>query len=288
MTQDTFAGGKRLLGQPVMPLVSMLQFLFMTGPFVSIAEVIRELPEPIETDRACYEHPRELLQGYLDILIGLEMLKHEGCVDGTIVDENNNPVDPVTAGTALMGQQVLTRELEAINSQLCAPCGCTLCCTGPDQAMAQEFFEIPLSSGELKLFPVPSHDSEASRCRRSGSPDELMLEDRPFYLTRDPNLVHWQNGWSLIMPKGSSCPNLEVESGRCRVYVERPEVCRRPQIFAYMVEPYDADPDAGPSYRIRQSLLAITDCPYVSRLRDEIAEYAAASELHLVFNRNKA
>ena len=39
--------------------------------------------------------------------------------------------------------------------------------------------------------------------------------------------------------------------------------------------------------RIRQSLLAVVDCPYVQELQDEIVEYAAASELHLLLKQNK-
>ncbi|MCI5127672.1 MAG: hypothetical protein D3907_04035, partial [Candidatus Electrothrix sp. AUS3] len=40
-------------------------------------------------------------------------------------------------------------------------------------------------------------------------------------------------------------------------------------------------------YRIRNSLLAVTDCPYVQLLQDEIAAYAAASELQCILKANK-
>ena len=50
--------------------------------------------------------------------------------------------------------------------------------------------------------------------------------------------------------------------------------------------------DALKRYRelsgIRRSLLAVLDCPYVRLLQDEIATFAAASELDLVFRHNKA
>jgi len=288
LAENKFARGLHLLNQPVMPLVSMLRFLYMTGDFATVAEVVAELPEPIETDKTVYEHPRALLSGYLDSLAGLEELKREIFQDVKVVDEEGNPVDPMTGGTALVLQKILAAELEHINSQLCSPCGCTLCCVGPDHDMEQEFFEIPLAAGELDMFPVVRHESEASRSRRAGDEDELLIDGQPFYRVAGPELVHWQSGWSLILPRGSRCPNLEEGTGRCMVYPERPDVCRRPQIFPYMVEPLDAGPDAKPAYRIRQSLLAITDCPYVGELRDEIAGYAAASELHMVFNRNKA
>jgi len=289
VTKDTFTAGIRLLSRPVMPLVSMLQFLYLTGPFATVAEVIDELPEPIETGRTRYEQPRAQLKSYLAILAGLEPLKRGVYQAGrAVVDEGGSPVDKLTAGTALIQQEVLAAELEGINSLLCSPCGCTLCCVGPDRDMAQEFFEIPLAAGELDLFPVARHDSAETRGRRSTDEEELQLDGLPFYRLPAPALIHWQNGWRLNLPKETVCPNLEQGTGRCRVYTQRPVVCRRPQIFPYMVEPLETATDGQQSYRIRQALLAITDCPYVGALRDEIAEYAAASELNLIFNRNKA
>ena len=153
--------------------------------------------------------------------------------------------------------------------------------------MDQLFFEIPLTDREADLFAVDRFDTEESRRKGPFDEDDLLCEGLPFYARTTPALVHWQKGWSLILPRQSRCPNL-LDSGQCRVYQDRPEVCRRPQIFPYMVERLEDNPERQPVYRIRQSLLAITDCPYVSILRDEIAEYAAASELQLVFNRNKA
>ena len=135
MKDNKFTDGINLLQQPIMPLVSMVQFLFMTGPFETVAEVIEELPEPIETDRTTYEHPRSLLSEYLDILAGFEQVKEGTFPVPTVVDEEDNPVDPFTAGVAIIQQQLLTAELEKINSVLCGPCDCTLCCVGPEQSM---------------------------------------------------------------------------------------------------------------------------------------------------------
>ncbi len=283
MPEEKYAAGARLLRQPVMPLVSMLQFLYLTGPFATVAEVIGELPEPIETDRAVYEQPRALLSSYLAVLNGLEQLKQGGSFPA-VVDEAGQPVDPLTAAAALIQQQVLTAELEQINSLLCAPCGCTLCCVGPVAEMTQEFFEIPLLPEELGLFAIPRHDSDASRSRRSSDEEEFHVDGVPFYRLAGPQLVHWRSGWSLILPRQSNCPGLKP-AGKCRVYAMRPQVCRRPQIFPYVVEFLD---EGQETCRIRQSLLAITDCPYVRDLRDEIADYAAASGLNLVLARNKA
>lgn len=286
MNKEIFTEGIGLLRQPVMPLASMVQFLFMTGPFATVAEVIDELPEPIETDRTTYEHPKELLRRYLDSLAGFEQMKEETFQHPNVVDEENNPVDSFTAGLAVIQQKLLTQELERINSLLCGPCGCTLCCVGPEKEMVQEFFEIPLDSEEIDLFSVTLCDSDASRSHLPLDEEELVWDGQPFYKVASPSLFHWKKGWSLILPKGSVCPNLN-DKGQCRVYNDRPRVCRRPQIFPYMVEPLEDVPGNTPALRIRQSLLAVIDCPYVKELQDEIAEYAAASELHLLLKQNK-
>ncbi len=44
----------------------------------------------------------------------------------------------------------------------------------------------------------------------------------------------------------------------------------------------------SPAYRLRQTLLAVVDCPYVRELQDDIARYAAAGELHLAWKENKS
>jgi len=43
-----------------------------------------------------------------------------------------------------------------------------------------------------------------------------------------------------------------------------------------------------PALRLRQSLLAVVDCPYVRLLQEEIGAYAAACELEMIFRHNKA
>ncbi len=282
-----FADGVRLLGQPVLPLVSLVADLYLEGEAVSVAGVLAGLPGSLEVAGRVYDRPREALRGYRNILAGLEALRQPDRADVLVVDENDQLVDPETGLRALVIQNVLTRELERINSLLCAPCGCTLCCIGPDGSMAQEFFEIPLTEAEAERFSLRRCDCEASRARRSGDPEELMLDGSPFYRAEEPLLVRWRTGWSMILPKLSRCPNLEEQTGRCLVYDTRPEVCRRPQIFPYMVEPLEEDPERTPVYRIRRSLLAVTDCPYVAELAGEIRGYGEACGLQVVFNRNK-
>ena len=286
MAEEKFARGIELLRRPVMPLVAIVEFLFMTGEF-TLAEIIEQLPEPIETDRTVYAAPREQLRSYLDSLAGLEKSKCKAARNPGVVDEHGTLLDPLTAATVLVRQQVLSEELERINSLLCGPCNCILCCSGPDLGMTQEHFEIPLGPDEPEQFPVERIDSDLSRSHRAADEKELPVNGRPFYRRETPVLIHWQNGWSLILPKTTNCPRLS-ENGQCTIYRQRPEVCRRPQIFPYLIEPF-ADPDRpAVAYRLRQTLLAISDCPYVQELQEEIADYAAASELLLAVKRNKA
>lgn len=282
MEKKDFQAGIALLGQPVLPLVSMVQFLYLTGPFATVAEVIDEMPEPIETGYALYQYPRELLRSHLGHFTLLESLKTGDEIREQVVDSSGELLDSMSAVTALVSQRIMDDELESVNSALCGPCGCTLCCVGPDATMRQEFFEIPLHGDEPALFSLVRHDDPASRSCRAMADEVLQLDGAPFYKRSAPELFHWQNGWSLILPRGSSCPGLE-ENGRCRLYRDRPRVCRKPQIFSYVVE----QTEQQGRYRLRNSLLAITDCPYVQVLQDEIAAYAAACELELVLKGNK-
>lgn len=287
MNKNTFSTGLELLQQPVLPLVSMIQFFLMTGPFDTVTAVINELPETIETDYTTYKNPVELCNRYLAQLQDFELLKADRLAIPEMITEQGEPVDSMTAGSSWILQQILTEELVTINSVLCGPCNCTLCCTGPDGSMNQEFFEIPLQEDETHYFDIQRHDTKESRESRSMNDVPLFCEDLPFYATREAKLFHWQNGWSLILPKNSYCPNLLNNSGHCTVYAERPTVCRRPQIFPYIIEPMEQEEGDKPLYRIRNSLLAITDCPYVTLLQDEISAYAAANELALVLSQNK-
>lgn len=274
--------GMALLAQPVLPLVSMVQFLYLTGDFATVDEVIRQMPPDIETGYATYTDPVSALLPYGDLLQPLADLKAGNPPEQVVVDVDDNPLDAMSATAALVAQNILTRELEPINSLLCAPCNCTLCCVGPEPGMQQAYFEIPLHVTETLRFPLVRIDTPESRTACVEDEPALQIAGRDFYQRRDPVLMHWQRGWSLIMPTASCCPHLEG-SGRCRIYPDRPQVCRRPQIFPYMVEPL-----AEGTLRLRQSLLAVVDCPYVQLLKEEISTYAAACELEMVFRQNKA
>lgn len=294
MKREDFQDGIELLKQPALPLVSMVQFMYqLSGSGTTIEDIIAEMTEPIETVYTVYTDPAPLLRGYIEQLHVLETPEK---IDIEVVNEAGQPVDAVTACAALVKQRILEAELEEINSLLCAPCHCQLCCVGPEKDMAQEFFEIPLQDSETDLFPLSRHDTSESRSRlaldAATENDVFQVNGRPFYQGSEqgstPELFHWQNGWSMILPKEASCPALE-QNGRCKVYSQRPQVCRRPQIFSYILEPLQPMESMGQrrKYRIRNSLLAVTDCPYVQLLRDEIAAYAAASELQCILKANK-
>jgi Fe-S-cluster containining protein len=260
----------------------MVHFLYLTSDFATVDEVIREMPEPIETSHAVYRQPRSQLYSFLDELSLLETMKNDDPPPTVVIDGNDQPLDRAAAIGAHALQRILRRELEEINSALCRPCNCTLCCIGPDGQMRQDFFEIPLADDETTLFRCPQTDTALSRAHLSMDAEPLLIAGDPFYTSPASRLIRWKKGWSLILPKESRCPNLDCQ-GRCEVYPDRPDVCRRPQLFAYILEPTKR-PDI---FRLRNTLLGVIDCPYVAKLRDEIAAYAAASELQLILRHNK-
>ncbi len=287
MKKEDLQDGITLLKQPVLPLVFMVQFMYqLSGPGTKVEDIIAEMTEPIETASTVYATPDKALRPYLDQLQLLEKMQSDE-LRFEVVDASGQPVDAATAWTALINQRIMEAELEQINSLLCAPCHCRLCCVGPEKDMEQEFFEIPLQAEEIELFALqPRHDTASTRCHSALDESCLLIDGHPFYQAvhqaGSPELFHWQNGWSMILPKESSCPALE-QSGRCSVYSERPQVCRRPQIFSYIVEPLEQNR----KYMMRNSLLAVSDCLYVQFVKEEINAYAAACELELLVKANK-
>lgn len=283
--------GVQALRQPILPLVQIVQFLFLTGPFETAAAILDELTEPIETNTAAYPDPASSLRPYLPEMENFAALKNAKPLPSLVLNEQLDPVGRIEAVELLVAQAVLTKELEKINSLLCGPCKCVLCCTGPDDELSQNFFEIPLCEEEKALFDVATRDTEESRSLTSQSETPLVRENKPFYET-DSAIYHWQNGPSLILPKNSSCPNLDEKSGNCLVYNRRPDVCRRPQIFPYALERY-SDRDESKEGKVipasigRRKLLAVWDCPYVRELKPEIAAYAEVCGLEPVFMENK-
>lgn len=307
MKQDDdkmFEQGLARLQQPVMPLVNMTQFLYLKGPIAAIEEVLEKLGKPVELDGVYYESPRKLLKPYKLFLKEFEVIKGQKRLSASlpfIVNEKDEPVDKRQALELWVRQQVLSRELEEINSLLCGPCGCVLCCTGPNSEfdvasgfkgrMQQEFFEIPLADNEVGLFEMHRVDTPESRATSARSEPPLQVEGQPFY-KKKTGLYHWQNGWSLILPEGSVCPSLAAETKRCTIYAKRPEVCRKPQIFAYVLEKTGdeakrSDGTLIPVYMARNKVLAVWDCPYVRKFQDEIGRYVELSGLEPIFKKSK-
>ncbi len=273
-----YQDGLDLLRRPAMPLVRLLILLYITGPFITIDELTGELNEEVDTGQVVYPDPAATLAPYSRELRLIERIKDNGsAAPGTVTTPAGDPLDPLEAVELIVGQKIMTRELETINSRLCRPCHCSLCCVGPTKDMAQEFFEIPLAATEVKDFALDLVDTPESR---ELNPDSGYRPDGiPFY-RRPAAIYRFRDGFSLILPKKSRCPNLDEPDG-CAIYHRRPEVCRRPQIFPYLLE------KKGDTNIVRKKLLAVIDCPYVRDLKEEIAAYAAGCGAELVLRHNK-
>lgn len=289
--RNELSEGVQFLQQPILPLAKIVQLLFLTGPFDKIAPILDELIEPVETASITYKNPPDQLLPYLPFLREIEILKQGGKFPRLIVNEGGKTIPLFEAVDLWLAHSIVSTELEKINSLLCGPCNCDLCCIGPDETMTQEFFEIPLFEKETKLFNVPQVDNEQSRSTTACTEPALTREHSPFYAT-DMALYHWQTGWSMVLPRGSVCPQLDREKRGCTIYPQRPDVCRRPQIFCYVLERHPEldkteKSETIPAYMHRNKLLAIMDCPYVQELQDEIANYAALCGLEILFKKNK-
>ena len=285
--------GLALLARPVLPLARLAGMLFLTGPFQTMAEVSDQLPAQVETASLVYDDPQAILTPFLAALAPLERLKHPQPPARLILSSEGEGVDPMEAIDGWLAQNILSQELETINSLLCGPCQCRLCCIGPQPDMRQQFFEIPLREEERALFSLPETDTDASRQTSSAAEPPLLIDSIPFYQTTEPRLIHWQNGWRLLLPRATTCPQLDGKQGSCTIYPQRPDVCRRPQIFPYALErspSHDMEHDNVllPAYIKRDALLAIWDCPYVQQFQDEIGSYAQLCELEPIFKENKS
>jgi Fe-S-cluster containining protein len=284
--------GIERLASPVLPLARLAGMLYLTGPFATLEELLAELTEPLETGGVRYEEPQALLRPYLADLLPFTRLKTPQAPARIIAGEDLQPADQFSALDGWVAQNILTRELEAINSLLCGPCGCTLCCVGPAAGQQQEFFEIPLAESEAPLFCLPGFDDDRTRGASPADEPPLRVAGAPFY-AGSAALYRWRTGWSMILPRGARCPNLDAATSGCRIYPDRPDVCRRPQIFPYMLEREPSldrvyEERVLPAFVIRAKILAVWDCPYVRQFREEIGRYAELCGLEPVFRQNKA
>ena len=283
--------GVKLLQKPILPLARLAGMLYITGPFETISSLLPELSEPIETHGITYQNPGELLREYQKDLLPFERLKHPQPGSRIFLDENYEGLESFEAVDSWVSQNVLTRELETINSLLCGPCNCNLCCIGPDKKHMQDFFEIPLLPDEIDLFQAERYDTPLSRTATPNDEEPLQLNGEPFF-SLGIALINWQTGWSLILPRNKHCPHLDMIQGGCQIYIKRPDVCRRPQIFPYMIEREPAcdqniDGKNLPAFIVTKKLLAIWDCPYVREFQDEIGRYAEICEIEPIFKENK-
>lgn len=298
---DSWQKGVSLLRNPAWPLCNMAIMLYLTGPYSRFAQLLEDMPDELEIASITYREPAKILTDYLPFLNIFERFKTDDhnpedseqppdkssennktqTEDITVLSESGDEADAFEAATARAKQNIVDRELETINSLLCAPCRCTLCCTGPDMEAGQEFFEIPLHDSEKELFDLPVIDSEKSRKTSPYAEIPLKVKERPFYLN-PPGLYRWSHGWSMILTRGSSCPALSSQ-GTCAIYPTRPKVCRKPQIFAVILKRRKEK-----TYTMQNTVLAVWDCPYVRCLKDDITGYAAMNETDVVFRENKS
>ena len=278
-----------MLQEPVWPLFQTVVLLALAGEYTPASGIISELPDPVELPAYNCANPAEKLRPYLDLLDRLARVLVTGRPDAGMepftITGNGRNLGLTEAVTEHTRQKVLERELEAVNSLLCKPWSCHICCTGPQENARHRFFEIPLGPDEIDLFAVPAVDSADTRSSSPYDTDDLHINGRPFY-EAGPAIFHWAGGWSLILPRGTECPNLMAGQG-CISYARRPETCKKPQIFAYVINMRNNETKTG-TFDLAESLLAVTDCPYVNALREKILDYAQANGLRLVLRANKA
>jgi Fe-S-cluster containining protein len=289
---SSFIKGAGMLERPVWPLANLFLMLYLTGPYDTPEALAADLPETIDAGGCEYENPARILSFVSELLFPVaSMLRDREYGDdyakvvqerlGRILNPDGTPPDFFDGLSALCQHDIISRELEEINSLLCGPCGCDICCVGPVDNAVHDFFEIPLNDDETALFDIAVIDSDASRSALSADEPPLVLQHgAPFYRSETPLLIHWKDGWSLVMTRMSSCPHLCDEG--CMIYPKRPSVCRKPQIFSFVLE------EENGTYIIRNALLAVWDCPYVRHLKDVIARYATLNDLELFFRENKA
>ena len=118
-----------LLRHPARPLLSIVNFFLHTGEFADPEAVLAELPDPLATESAAYDAPRQWLAPYLDEIRRFAAPPAGGEAPDlpVVLDEAGRPLPLLEAADALTAQRVLERELERINSLLCGARRCTLC-----------------------------------------------------------------------------------------------------------------------------------------------------------------
>ncbi len=286
-----------LMRRPAWPVIRLLTIIVIsTGHkdigFKDIKRLISEFPDPLEIDGMEYRYPQRIIEPYCSILINnINKLNIDANAEDAdsllemsvrVTDGNGEFMPYYEAVMAIMQQEILLRELERINSLLCSPCGCDICCKGPFKEDEHQFFEIPLRQEELSLFDLPVIENNHSIKMSPYDMAPFLIKGVPFYKYPDsPMIVRWEKGYSLMLLKNDRCPHLDTNS-RCAIYDTRPDTCKRPQIFPYVIE------ETGDLELVHKAkLLAITDCPYVKALKPYIHRYASLNGLDLMLRNNK-
>lgn len=302
---EKHSSGLELLRRPLVPLTYLVSRIFLTTGLESVEATIAKLKDNINLEGVSYDQPSAILAPYLDLLKPYELFKKGVLTSPSIVVVNGDkePVDPVAALILQVKQNMVSRELEQINSALCGQYNCTICCRGPVEGEENGFFELPIEDDEIALIDLPRVDTESTRNTNAYADPPLAVNAQAFYFG-PPALYRWREKWGMILTRNSVCPNLEPSTGRCLKYENRPSVCRLPQIFPIVLEKvFDPDfvkaiaerldyPMGGLSdinnyYVAREKILAVWDCPYVREYKHEIIRFAETSSLEPVFRSNK-
>ncbi len=274
--------------KPIWPLVEFSGFLYMATPFEEPQQLFEEMPFPLELKGSLVYESLECIEPYKTELFDF-LLAIKGQFKSSLpylFDISGQKLDYFSTIHFFFKQIVLEKELLHINSLLCAESYCTLCCEGPSKEAEKLFWEIPLSGKETDLFDCQVISTDKSRGKTSE--DELLIDGSPFYELEKPAIIFWSSGPALILPKGVRCPNLHT-NGLCKRYETRPYTCKKPQVFSYILDTSPLSP-AGKdknSFTVRNSVLAVWDCPYVKRLKDDIATYVTLCDAEMVFMENK-
>ena len=123
-TKDDQTGeGLWLLQHPVLPLFRMVQFLYLSGPFAGVEEVIAQFSEPIETQFARYEEPAAIMAPYLPLMKDIEPLKNtEKQAIPLIVDGHDAPLNRFTAMESWVSQLILVKIKDKWDRVRTLPC----------------------------------------------------------------------------------------------------------------------------------------------------------------------
>lgn len=285
MNTDNWQTGVKYLQTPLWPLTRLCLMLYLTSPYEAWEELLEALPEELETDGIRYEAPARMLSTITWPTPWVTVLKQGRNTDGlpVVLNEKDEPLDIFSTILCLMKQHVMEMELERINSLLCSCIDCSLCCEGPTTDALHDFFEIPLRPEEVRLFDLTVIDTTAQGKFDPYSSNTFNVDETPFYLL-PPAIYRWSYGYSLILTKGTCCPHLSSDK-RCNIYPKRPAVCKKPQIFAYITEQH---PERTNTLYEKNTVLAITDCPYIQKLEKELEQYAVLNEVSIIFKANKA